>query len=208
MKANAIRLLLLVVCFGVGYWMVNSTTTQFLIGRDPAAIRQSYDFTHLRGSALEVAMKERTLAGLGFVREKDSVGVHLGHFALLNSAGEKTLACREYPKVILHFEAEGVVVNGERPRMEVEGGCEFNDDLTRIQPLHIPIERILGERPADGEFQFREGRPVAVRFSHLSDEWPRRWVLVGVKMTGRTEFSVDRNDVIKVLGRPALIQFD
>lgn len=203
-----LRVSVVMICFAIGYGMVNSTTSRFMIGRDPAAIRQSYDFTHLRGSALDVAMKERTLAGLDFVRGNGSLGIQLGHFALVNSSGEKTLACREYPKVTMAFEAEGVVVNGERPRMEVEGGCEFNEDLTRINPLMIPVASILGEKPADGEFQFRDGKPVVIRFSNLSDEWPRKWVLVGVKMSGRSDFQMDRNDVIKILGRPTLIQFE
>lgn len=203
-----LRVSVVMICFAIGYGMVNSTTSRFMIGRDPAAIRQSYDFTHLRGSALDVAMKERTLAGLDFVRGNGSLGIQLGHFALVNSSGEKTLACREYPKVTMAFEAEGVVVNGERPRMEVEGGCEFNEDLTRINPLMIPVASILGEKPADGEFQFRDGKLVVIRFSNLSDEWPRKWVLVGVKMSGRSDFQMDRNDVIKILGRPTLIQFE
>lgn len=208
MKTMVLRVSVVMICFAIGYGMVKSTTSQFMIGRDPAAIRQSYDFTHLRGSALDVAMKERTLAGLDFVRGQGELGIQLGHFALVNPAGEKTLACREYPKVTMAFEAEGVVVNGERPRMEVEGGCEFNEDLTRINPLMIPVASILGEKPADGEFQFRDGKPVVIRFSNLSDEWPRKWVLVGVKMSGRSEFQMDRNDVLKILGRPTLIQFE
>lgn len=208
MKTTVLRVSVVLFFFGVGFWMSNSTTSRFLIGRDPAAIRQSYDFTHLRGSALDVAMKERTLAGLDFVREKGQLGIQLGHFALVNAQGEKTLACREYPKVTMAFEAEGVVVNGERPRMEVEGGCEFNADLTRINPLMIPVQNILGEKPADGDFQFRDGKPVVVRFSNLSDQWPRRWVLVGIRMSGRSEFQLDRNDVMKILGRPALIDLE
>lgn len=182
------------------------TSPKFLVSRDPAAIRQVYDFSHLRGSALEVAMKERAIGGLEVFQEARQIGVGLGHFAFVNGAGEKTLGCREFGKVIFKFEAEGIVVNGERPVMEVEGACEFSEDLARISPLYIPVARIFGEKPADGEFQFRDGKEITVRFSNLSNEWPRQWVLVGTRMIGpRSEFTVDRNDLGKILGRPFVL---
>ncbi|MBX2988257.1 MAG: hypothetical protein KF802_10195 [Bdellovibrionaceae bacterium] len=209
MKTTFLRLF--VLCFFAigGFSLVFFSTDRFQIARDPAAIRQVYDFSHLRGSALDVAMKERLIAGIEVDRQTDRVGLGMGHFAFVNASGEKTLGCREFGKVAMRFEAEGMVVNGERPAMEVEGACEFSDDLARVSPLYIPVARILGEKPADGEFQFRDGKEITVRFANLSDEWPRKWVLVSVRMMGsRAHFNIDRNDLNKVLGHPFLVNLE
>lgn len=207
LKTNVIRLFIFAAFFACGFSIVTRTSPRFTINRDPAAIRQVYDFSHLRGSALEVAMKERMVAGLEVFKSDGRVGLALGHFAFVNASGEKTLGCREYGKVTMVFEAEGIVVNGERPSMEVEGACEFSDDLAKVNPLYIPVARILGEKPADGEFQFRDGKEVTVRFGNLSDEWPRKWVLTGLRLGGpkSTEFAVGRNELTKILGHPFLI---
>lgn len=206
MKSILTRICLVGFFFGIGFSAILATSPKFIISRDPAAIRQVYDFSHLRGSALEVAMKERVIGGLEVFQEARQIGVGVGHFAFVNSAGEKTLGCREYGKITFKFEAEGIVVNGERPVMEVEGACEFSEDLAHISPLYIPVARIFAEKPADGEFQFRDGKEITVRFSNLSNEWPRQWVLVGTKMSGgHSDFIVNRNDLGKVLGRPFVL---
>lgn len=206
MKVIATRFFIFFAFFAAGYSFISMNHEKFVVTRDPAAIRQSYDFSHLRGDALSSAMKERMIAGLEVYKETDRMGLAVGHFTFTNGAGEKTLACREFDKMILSFEAEGVVVNGERPSMEIEGGCRFSDDLAKIHPLYLPVARILGEKPADGEFQFRDGSPVAVRFANLSDEWPRKWVLTGVSLSGgKDKLSIERNELRRILGHPFLI---
>lgn len=209
MRTAIFRVSIFAFCFAAGFSIISATTTRFSPSRDPAAVRQVYDFSHLRGSALEVAAKERMVTGLEVFRNGGSVGFGIGHFAFINDKGERTLACREYGRVSLVFEAEGIVVNGERPTMEVEGGCEFSSDLTKINPLYVPVAQILGEKPADGEFQFREGRAVSVRFTNLSDEWPRKWVLTNLKLNnGKDEFGADRNELRKILGHPMMINLE
>lgn len=209
MKTTLTRASVFVFFFAVGFAIIFNTTSKFQVSRDPAAIRQVYDFSHLRGSALEGAMKERLVAGIEVFKQEQGLGLGFGHFAFVNANGEKTLGCREYSKMTLQFEAEGVVVNGEKPKMEVEGTCEYSDDLAKINPLWVPVARIMGERPADGEFQFREGKGIIVRFANISDEWPRKWVLVGMNMKGQSkEMSVDRNEIGKILGHPMLVNIE
>lgn len=209
MKTTFFRFFVFFGFFAVGYSVIMSTSPNFPISRDPAAVRQVFDFSHLRGSALDAAIKQRVVAGLEVFKEDGAVSVGLGHFAFVNGGGEKTLGCREYGKVAMVFEADGVVVNGERPKMEVEGACEFSDDLASVNPLTIPVARILGERPADGEFQFLDGKPVTVKFSNLSDEWPRRWILSGIRFDGgKSDVVVDRNELAKLLGHSLLVSFE
>lgn len=201
MKTAAFRSAVFALFFSLGISIISITSPRFVGGRDPAAVRASYDFSHLRGSALNSAMKGRALAGLSVHKTSSDVGLALGHFTLVNPAGEKTLACREYEKIQLAFEAEGVSVDGNKPVMEVEGECRFTEDLAFVQPVMIPVSKILGEKPADGEFRFMEGQDVAVRFSHVLDEWPRRWILTDVRFVGKkSSFAISRNEIHDKLG--------
>jgi hypothetical protein len=46
----------------------------------------------------------------------------------------------------------------------------------------IPVNKILSEDVGEGEFNFREGRPIMVRFANVSDSWPKAWVLNSIQM--------------------------
>jgi hypothetical protein len=199
--------------FLIGYGiMVHTTPDWGTINRDPAAVRQVYDFSGLTGSELTHAMKKRLISAATVVREKESLGVELGHFALakFGAHNEKTLACQEFEKVILRFEAEGVATGGERPVMEVEGPCEFSSDMMKINPIFIPVDKIMAEKPLDGELQYHEGRPVTLRFQRMPDEWPTHWILTAVRLSNpaqQKELLVDAEEVSQLLGRPMMVNF-
>ncbi len=210
MKKLGMTFFLFAISFSAGYGIMYRTSAWGPITRDPAAIRQVYDFSNLSGSDLTAAMKKRLLAGSTVVHEHQSLGVELGHFALAKLTGEKTLACQEFQKVTLHFEAEGVATSGERPVMEVEGACEFSSDMTKINPILIPVDKIMAEKPTDGEIQYREGHPVTLRFRGLTEEWPTRWLLTGVRLSNQgeqKELLIDAEEVSQILGRPMMVNF-
>ncbi len=192
----------------LGYFIISFSAHKFQTTRVPAAIRQVYDITHLRGSSLQAAVKERLLGGLETFKVGQGFGIGLGHFAFALDSGEKVLGCRAYQKVTLSFEAEGVAVNGEKPTMTVEGRCEYSADLTKINPLWIPVARIFGEKPSEGEFS-EYGRPVQLKFSHISDHWPRQWVLVGMTVQGeKGQIEISKYEVGQILGKPFLINLE
>jgi hypothetical protein len=197
----------LIVFFSMlaGGMIVATNVKKFQAGRDPAAIRQVYDFTHLHGSILDTAVKERLVSGLETFKDDQGFGIGLGHFAFSLDSGEKVLGCRAYQKVTFQFEAEGIAVEGEKPTMTVEGKCEYSNDLTKINPLWIPVARIFGEHPGDGDFNDYE-RPVQLKFAHVSDVWPKHWVLIGLSIQGdQGKVEVDRSEMSQILGRPFMI---
>lgn len=210
MKKLGMTFFLFVFSFGVGYSIMLHTSDWSPVNRDPAAVRQVYDFSSLSGSDLTAAMKKRLLSGSSIVHEKQSLGVELGHFAMAKITGEKTLACQEFQKVTLRFEAEGIATGGERPVMEVEGACEFSPDMTKINPIFIPVDKVLAEKPSDGEIQYREGHPVTLRFRNLTEEWPTRWLLTSVRLSNsgeQKELLIDSEEVTQILGRPMMVNF-
>jgi hypothetical protein len=181
------------------------------VARDPAAIRRSYDFSALEGSALEVATKNRLLAGLKSVRENNEVGVGLGHFVLKGPEGEKTFGCQKYSRISMVFEGDGAAINGELPVMEVEGDCEVSSDINAISPLYIPVAKILGEPVGDGEFNFKENKPISVKFANVVDQWPTIWSLKSVRLfdgpDGKNQITISPEELHSLTGKPFILNF-
>lgn len=200
---------LFVVCFAVGFFFLKNKTLDNSINRDPAAIRGQYDISHLQGEKLNVAIKKRLLMGFEVRKTNEGASIGLGHFVFLDSTGQKTLACREYGSVLLTFEAEGMTVGGEKPEMQIEGRCESSLDMARINPLHLPIAKIVGEAPGDGEFQFNEGSGVTIRFANVPESWPRTWLLKGIQLKGdgQTPVVIKSEEVAQFLGHPIVLSW-
>ncbi len=205
---------------GVGFF-VNLNSKQFPLekqnfssvaptSRDPAAIKKIYDFSSLKGQPLESALKHRLLNEVRVYQEVASVGLEFGHFVLQGPDGAKTFACQKYSKVLIKFEADGVAVGGEKPQMEVESDCLISADINFMNPIWIPVAKIRGEPVADGEFDFREQQKTKVRFSHVSDSWPKNWVLKSVTLLD-TETSqnleVSTEDLKKQNAKPITVDF-
>lgn len=198
------------VCFVGGYALLKYQTDDYSINRDPAAVRGNFDFSHLQGEKLSIAIKQRLLMGLEFRKSASGTSIGLGHFVFMDQRGEKKLACQEFGTVAFSFEAEGVSVAGEKPEMVLEGRCEFSSDMARINPLFLPIAKIVGERPGDGEFQFNEGSAVTVRFANLPSEWPRLWLLKSVKLTNGNDLkalTIESEEVARYLGHPMVFSW-
>lgn len=201
---------LFTVCFVAGYAYLRSNTDVFPISRDPAAVRNNFDFSHLSGEKLQAAVKQRLLSGLEIRKNSQGAGIGLGHFVFVDEKGSKRLACQEFQKVFLNFEAEGVSVGGDKPQMEVEGRCDFSADMARINPLYVPVAKIMGERAGDGEFQFNEGPRVTVRFVNVPEEWPRMWLLKSVKLVNESASEalvVESDEVAQTLGHPVVFSW-
>lgn len=195
----------LVLGFAFAYWFDAQN-----LSRNPAAIRQYYDFSNLRGSALEVALKERVVSQIELVRGDKDLGLKLGHFAFTNPQDEKKMGCSEYTKVTLQFESADMAVSGEKSVMEVEGQCEASKDATMIETVWIPLSKIYGEKPGDGNFQFPEQQNISVHFTNVSDSWPQQWHLVGVRLHSMNkigDIAVDRNEMQKILGKPFVLVY-
>lgn len=202
-------LVLFVLCFSAGYSVLRSNTDEYLIYRDPAAVRNGFDFSHLKGERLQEAVRQRMMSGMILKKSDEGAGISLGHFVFVDDNGEKKSACQAFRKVTLTFEAEGVSIGGDKPQMEVEGRCEASGDMSIINPLFIPMANIVGERPGDGEFQFNQAG-VTVRFANVPESWPRMWLLKSVKLTNEKNSEalvVESREVVKYLGHPVVLSW-
>lgn len=207
MKTIVLRLSVFAFSFAIGFALILSTKTPAPL-RNPAAVRQYYDFTALRGSALEVALKERVVSKIEVVRNSSDLGLTFGHFAFTNAQNKESLGCEAFGKITLDFESGDMAISGEKSKMEVTSDCVASSDITMIEPVWIPISKIYRDKPTDGDFQFMEGKQTSLRFSNISDEWPKKWHLVRIHLNGVTqELTIDRNEVQKILGKPLVLSF-
>jgi len=189
----------------------NSVTIVSRPSRDPAAIKKVYDFSHLEGSALNYAAKQRLLDGVKLVQDKKDIGVELGHFVIRGEGDQKAFACQRYSRIVLAFEGDGVAVGGELPKMEVEGACEISADINSIAAVWIPVSRIIGEPVADGEFDFRDGHPAKLKFQNVSDQWPKTWMLRSVKLVDPSgangEVAIPTSELNSIMKKPFVLNF-
>ncbi len=201
--------IVLIFAFAIGQLIIYTTNDKFAVHRDPAAIRQTYDFTNLNGSALDIALKQKVLGDLEIVKTAGNFGVSFGHFAFSTSDGQKFLGCEYYEKVVAVFESEGTAVNGEKATMEVSAPCKYSDNLAKIKAGLVPIKKIMAEVPQDGEMSFQGEIPVNIKFQNLSDSWPTQWHMITVRMESpQYVFIIDRNEIVKIMGQPLLIRID
>ena len=184
-------------------------------GRNPAAIRRSFDFSHLEGSALQLASRRRLVTDAQVVlAESGMVGVELGHFLTRDDSGRQVFACEFYDRVSMRFEAEGVADGGEKPGMVVEGPCSvpLAEDLNRMAPIYIPVARIMGMPAADSEaLTFPDIAGVQYKFSSVGTQWPRHWILQGIRLFNQHEptrdISIGAAEMRKISSKAISIQF-
>lgn len=201
---------LFAVTFIVGLGYFRYWVSPNSVDRDPAAIAKVFDFSHLRGEKLQEAVKQRLLAGFEIQKTEAGTGISLGHFVFMDNAGQKKLACEQFKKVALIFEGDGASVAGDLPTMQVEGVCDFSTDMAKINPLVIPVSKILGEKAGDGEFQFNEGLGISISFSNVPDEWPRTWILKSVRLVNPTNTEaviIESDEVARYLGHPLVLSW-
>jgi hypothetical protein len=155
--------------------------------RTPAAIRKDLDFSHLDGAELITASQKRLVTAARIILQNDDVGVELGHFVTRGATGDRQLACDFYDRVSLQFEAEGVADNGEKPMMQIEAPCRTGTDITRIEPIWIPVKKLQAEHATDMDISYPEQEGVNFRFSHMTGAWPGHWALHSVRLFNGSE---------------------
>lgn len=199
-------LFVLLFAFAIGQLIIFKTNDKFSVRRDPAAIRQTYDFTNLKGNALDFALKQKVLGDMEVVKNANEFGISFGHFAFSTSDGQKFLGCEYYDKIVAVFESEGTAVGGQKATMEVSAPCKFSENLTKIKAGLVPMKKIMAEKPQDGEMSFQGEIPVNVKFQNLADAWPSHWSMTTVRMESpQYVFIIDRNEIARIMGQPLLI---
>lgn len=201
-----LKLMIISVFFIFGFYEVylNEMSSE---DRNPAALHKSFDITEFTGNSLIQAAKNQLLSGVSIQHAGKSVGIGLGHFIYLDQ-GKKKFACKQYQDVVLEFVAESHSGHDELPRMTVVGPCEFSTDISRILPLWIPFEKIVAEKPIDGDFEFNDSQKMSIRFMYLNDHWPHAWILKSVRLKNSDQqIEIAEKEIAQLLGQPLVIRW-
>jgi hypothetical protein len=199
-------------CIGRLSWngAIYLTSTSFTSNvRNPAAVHRDFDFTKLDGSELITGTHNRLVTSARILLEKDQMGIELGHFVTRDEQGNKQLACEFYDRMRLTFQADGVASGGERPSMVVEGPCRTGTDITRIEPIWIPVTKIISEKASDMDLSFPDNDSVTFKFQDMTGEWPNRWHLTSVRVFNDAELNrtieISANELYHLGGKPVVL---
>lgn len=159
--------------------------------RSPASIQKVFDYSYLEGDALKTAVNQRVVNSMNINKtESDDVEIQMGNFVLKDDHNEKDFACGYYDQVALTFEAEGVSVDGEKPTLVVESGCEIGGDVNTLTPIKLPVHQLKAQKPGNTDYKFFNAKsPVTVHSSNPAADWPDTWVLTDVKLTNSQVYS-------------------
>jgi hypothetical protein len=182
--------------------------------RNPAAIRNVFDYSQFEGEPLKIRSLKRLITGAQVVAHQSQIGIELGHFVTKGEGGRGQLACEYYNRVTLQFEGEGVFEFGEKPVMTVEAPCQVSADINRIETIWIPHVRLMTDNrePARTiETTYQDNTHVHFKFDNMTSVWPREWTLVSVRLFSDTsegrEVSISKTEIANVVDHPFTIKF-
>ena len=180
--------------------------------RNPAAIRRELDFSRLDGKELITATQNRLVKAARVIMHDELLGVELGHFVTRSDDGQRKLACdSQYNRITLKFEAEGIAEAGEKTLMVIDGPCKTGEkDITSIEPVWIPVAKILQQKPADMDFSHDEGA-TKVHFENMGTQWPLRWSLQSVRLYNNAaatkEVAISARDLREIRKSPLVVNW-
>lgn len=183
--------------------------------RNPAAIKRELDFSRLDGAELIMATQKRLVSAAKIIIHEGQLGVELGHFVTRDLSGQRRLACDSnyngtYNRLTLRFDAEGVASAGETPYMEVDAPCRSSlNDITRVDPIWIPVRKILESKAIDSDVDFADG--VKYKFSFLNGNWPGMWTLQSVRLYSSEDASrevrISARELKEIRKRPVILNW-
>lgn len=200
---------LFILSFTVGYYFSFRPMPKVRI---PAAVRKSYDFSQMQGDDFLRASKERLISDARMVHTQEGVGISLGAFQMRTAMGVKGHVCQEFSNVIFQFTASnGTSEENTTSRMEVEGPCMAQVGRDQLQALMIPVQKIIGQVPADGEFQFRQQGMLSVRFDNVGERWPKEWTLQSIVLKSaqsQHQLTIQPHEMKGYLANPIQVRFE
>lgn len=194
-----------------GMIYVSDLKLKGMSGRVPAAIRKDLDFSRLNGAELMMASQKRLLTAARVVSDKHAVGIEFGQFIIRSDEGQRQLACDFYDRVRVLFEADGIAASGDKPVMEVNAPCATSNDLALTEPIWIPAKDIIANPPSDGDHGYASAERTSFKFSHMMQQWPRRWAVTEVTLyresTPGREVHIDQDDMREFKRKPIVIEW-
>lgn len=182
MQARLKALVAFVAFFSFGFYFITKTIGGNDIQRDPAAVNKAINLTGLTGADLASRLAEKLTTDLVVAQatkgpsDERYKNLVMSQFEI-TAGGKDGSICQEYSKIFFEFEGTNQVSGDQKAQMVVEGDCVAQTDSNKLRPISIPVSKILAEKVAEGEYNYRDGQSAIVNFAYVDGEWPRRWML-------------------------------
>lgn len=132
----------------ISLWQIFSGNTQTTkIFRGMASIENEFQPFSLDSVAerdLVRALKLRVLQKLVGKKNSQNIELSLGAFSLRGKN-----ICQKYPQLEVELSAEGVVVSGMIPHIQIQVPCRYEEGSEETSAIEIPIEQIKKLQPID-----------------------------------------------------------
>jgi hypothetical protein len=196
------------------FMLVTSGTTFFKLGesyffrggeRDLAGDGRGPDLSSLEGAEFMINARLRVVEGLRISVRDGHTYLTAGHFLGPNTP---TSLCATYPEIEYEFVGADQASSGDPATLILTSVCEAARGGDRIEDLEVPVEKILGKKPKDTEFQVYGKRNVNVKLSNIGDEWPREWSLRELRyFNSKSEIRVEGVEAYRLRGAPVIMKW-
>ncbi|NUN06604.1 MAG: hypothetical protein HUU57_12685 [Bdellovibrio sp.] len=215
-RTFTVILVLLGIHFGIMLAEKHFTQTRKMASQDGATEKYSVsadkDLSESSPEEFKKAFKYQLLKDAVIVSTQGNPGVRLGNFLMKDSRRVTVPVCDLYPTIDFIFAAEGIAFSGEIPHMIVRGPCLTSPDQNHLEALPVPWGKILNSPVQQFEFTsalpYEQGK-ISIYFRNVIEFWPTEWVLIGVKLYGKTSddnLQVNGYEVISILGQPLYLK--
>lgn len=163
--------------------------------RHPAAISkvEMFDYSSLSGEPLHEAIAKQIIKDSTLNQKEHSFQFNFSNFIVDKQNNEPSYVCDYYDHYTLTFEAEGMAVNGERPRMLITSPCKLSGDLKTVSPVVIPSLKIREKKAGDIDWTYDKQPDVIFSFRNIDGFWPNHWVLSNINLSSKQDAARDLN---------------
>ena len=161
-----------------------------------------FDLSRFDGVSLSRRIKYRIFENAKWIDNGDEHQLVLGNAKFKNSREKTTTLCDAYSMIELVFQAEGIAIAGDAPKIVLRTSCESTEGSEFLNPISIPWKRIKNLKPK--ERNYKEGN-TTLFFRSLDDFWPLEWSLFEMRLyppDGSNSFQITGYDVIAIHGEP------
>jgi hypothetical protein len=206
-----------------------ASSFEYVQKRSTASVKSNYDFTCLTGIDLSNAILNRIVTGIATVRKDGLLGIKIGHFTYSDSEEDRKsfcgntkdrkisnylvpnrkMACELYPKMSLHFVADGESSSGDKRSLDIETPCKVSTDLSQTETVWIPWKKLAQESPFEGVTEYSKPTKVTIKTHNINFTWPEKWILEAIELEGEKDtLKVDASQIKEIAGRPLIFDFN
>src|SRR4051812_49082085 len=126
--------LICVVALAVVLYKIKNEDMRF-----PAAIQkvEMFDYSTLSGDTLRTAMTKQIIQDSAISRKNNLYQFNFGNFIVEKLNGNPIYLCDYFDQYTITFEAEGMAVNGQRPKLIINSPCILASGLKTTQAVSI-----------------------------------------------------------------------